>query len=140
MQDTEAMERELAGLKESCTALEGSLRELYEQFAFGELGRAEYLAAKESAAKKRDGMAGRIRELEAGIADADEQGRLANEFTDRFTQYALVEELTEEILSDVLEEIIIYPDRRIEIVWNYQEDLKRLLLDVGMEDSADAGQ
>ena len=44
--------------------------------------------------------------------------------------YTEVEKLTKEIVADVLKEIFVYPDHQLHLVWNYQEDFKRLLLDV----------
>jgi len=33
-----------------------------------------------------------------------------------------------------LQEIVVYPDHVLHIVWNYQDDLKKLLLDIGGTD------
>lgn len=60
-------------------------------------------------------------------------GKLENRFVDSFAKYTEVEELTADIVSDVLQEIIVYPDGRLCIVWNYGDELKKLLLDIDME-------
>ena len=33
---------------------------------------------------------------------------------------------------EVINKIIVYPDNVLNIVWNYQDDLEKLLLDIGM--------
>ena len=52
------------------------------------------------------------------------------EYSSRYTE---VEELTADIIEDVLQEIVVYPDHVLHIVWNYQDDLERLILEIGMD-------
>lgn len=128
--DTNEIHKTLSGLKETCRQTESTIRELYEGFALGELDKASYLAAKSAAAQRRDDAAARIRELEAELENTGADGRLNNRFVDCFQRYAEVEEVTAEIVTDVLQEIVVYPDHRLNIVWNYREDLEKLLLDM----------
>ena len=62
------------------------------------------------------------------------EGRLKNQYVGHFQIYTEIEELTSEIARDVLKEIIIYPGKMINIVWNYQEDLKQMLLDINADE------
>lgn len=59
---------------------------------------------------------------------------LNNRFVDAFTKYAEVEELTTEIVEYALQEVVIYPDRTLNIVWNYHEDLQKLMLSAGVSE------
>ena len=128
--DTTAIWRTVAALKETREQQEQQIRDLYESFALGEIGKAEYLAAKAAMLQKRDSVAGRIAELEAELENTGVDGCLDNRFVASFQKYAGIEEITSEIAEDVLKEILVYPDRRIEIVWNYQEEFEKLLLDL----------
>lgn len=128
--DTDEIRKTLSGLKEARRQTESYIRELYEGFALGDMDKAAYLAAKSAAAQKRDEAIARIRELEAELENTDTDGNLHNRFVDCFQKYAEVEEITAEIVTDVLQEIVVYPDNRLEIVWNYREDLEKLLLDI----------
>lgn len=136
--DANAVSKSISSLKETLAGLESHILELYEGFALGELDKAGYLTLKSTAIKKRDAISARIQELEAQLQNTNAQGRLENQFADHFKQYAEVEELTQEIVSDVLQEIIVYPDKMLNIVWNYQEDLKQLLLDANSKESTDS--
>lgn len=78
-----------------------------------------------------------MEELEAELQNAGRDGRLENRFTDSFGKYTEVQELTADIIEDVLQEIVVYPDHVLQIVWNYQDDLKKLLLDIGMDGQSD---
>lgn len=132
--DTDEIRKTLSGLKESYRQMESYIRELYEGFALGEMDKASYLAAKSTAAQKRDEAAARIRELEAELENTGADGGLNNRFVNCFQKYAEVEEITAEIVTDVLQEIVVYPDHRLNIVWNYHEDLEKLLLDLEDEE------
>ena len=57
-------------------------------------------------------------------------GNLQNEFVSAFKKYLDVEEITSEIMADVLQEVRIFPDGRIETVWNYRDELEKLILDL----------
>lgn len=123
----------MAKLAEFRTVLESRTRELYEKFAFGEISREEYLSKKRAAVEKKDGISRRMEELEAGLRNAGVDGELENRFVDSFSKYTEIGELTADIIEDVLQEIIVYPDNVLNIVWNYQDDLEKLVLDLGMD-------
>ncbi|MCM1176043.1 MAG: recombinase family protein [Blautia sp.] len=127
--------RKLSELEESHAGLENSIRELYEKLAFGELRKTEYLSAKKADEEKRDSIAVKKKALEARLKSADAGPE--NRFTDSFRQYADIEELTAEIVPDVLQEVIVYPNKALHIVWNCKDDLEQILPDVDMEKNAD---
>lgn len=132
--DVKGMRAELAKLDVSRTVLDSHTRRLYEKFAFGELDRKEYLLEKSAALEKKNHISIRMEELEAELQNAGTDGRLENRFTDSFSRYTEIEELTADIIEDVLQEIVVYPDHVLHIVWNYQDDLERLLFDIGIDD------
>ena len=43
---------------------------------------------------------------------------------------AEIEEITQEILSDILSEIHVYSGGRLEIIWNYREEYTKMMLDL----------
>ena len=65
-------------------------------------------------------------------SNAGSDGELENRFVESFGKYTETGELTADIIEDVLQEIIVYPDNVLNIVWNYRDDLEKLLLDIGM--------
>lgn len=127
--DLTAMEKKLTALREVNDKQERQSKELYEALAFGQISREEYLAVKSTLTKQMDDTAGQIARLEAELDNTNKDGSLQNDFVSAFQKYTEVQEITSEIAADVLQEIRVYPCACIEIVWNYQEDLDRLLLD-----------
>jgi len=49
----------------------------------------------------------------------------SNGFVDSFQQYNAVEEVTADVATAVLQEVLVYPEQRLEIKWCYQEDFER---------------
>ncbi len=135
-QDAGSIRKAISKMQESGRVLENHIREIYEKTVFGEMDKAEYLKEKNAASEKRDAIYSKIQELEAELQNAGADGKLENRFVDSFTKYTEVEKLTAEIVADVLQEIIVYPGRKINIVWNYRDEMEKLLLDISMGDGA----
>ena len=57
-------------------------------------------------------------------------GSLQNGFVSAFGKYLEVEEITSEITAEVLKEVRVFPGNRFEIVWNYRDELEKLILDL----------
>lgn len=135
-QDAGSIRKAISKLQESGRVLENHIREIYEKTVFGEMDKAEYLIEKNAASEKRDAIYLKIKELEAELQNAGADGKLENRYVDSFTKYTEIEKLTVEIVTDVLQEIRVYPGRRLNIVWNYRDELEKLLLDINMRDEA----
>ncbi len=133
-QSAAATAKTLAALKEKHSQQEQHIKDLYEPFVMGEIGKAEYLAMKNAAIKERDALAAQIERTEASIENWGANGILQNRFVDSFKQYTAVQALTEEIISDVLDSVHVYPDGQIEIIWNFCDELKQLILDLQGEE------
>ena len=129
-----AVKKTLSGLRETHEQLCRQIHGLYEAIALGEIGTPEYLSAKAAAVKERDLIASRMAELKATLENAGADGSLQNEFVSTFGKYTEVEEITREIITEVLKDVYIYPDGRFEIVWNFRDELKKLILDLNGDD------
>ena len=103
---------------------------LYESFSLGEISKEEYLTLINVAVKQKDATAAQIAELEATLENAAPDGHLDNAFVSAFEKYQEVQEITKEIISEVLNVVYVYPDGRLEIVWNFEDDLEKLVLDL----------
>ena len=104
--DIHSKQKALLKMKEGLDKQERQIRGLYEAFALGEIDRAEYLAAKAAAADRKEEIAKQIAQMEATLDNA-------------------VEEITADVAAAVLQEVLVYPEQRLEIKWRYQEDFER---------------
>lgn len=125
--DAASAKKALARWRETHQKLNQQIGSLYESFALGETGKSEYLAAKAAAARQRDDAASRIRELETELENMGADGSLQNGFVSTFGKYLDVKDITSEITAEVLKEVRVFPDNRFEIVWNFQDELKKLM-------------
>lgn len=121
--DTAAMRKALIELRETHGRVCNQIKGLYESFVLGEIGKPEYLSAKAAAIQQRDTAATQIAELEAALENAETNGGLRNEFVSTFEKYVNVDEITREILTEVLKEVRIYPGGRFEIIWNFCDEM-----------------
>ncbi len=115
-----------AALREVHSKLERQVKDLYTSFGLGDISKAEYLAAKAAATQNRDAAAEQLAGWEAKLENTGEDGELQNQFVVRFRPYveADMKEITQEILSDLLSGIRVYPGGRLEIIWNYRDEYK----------------
>jgi len=127
---TAATVKTLTALKETHTRLEQGIKALYESFALGDISKAEYVTQKAAAVRDRDTTAIQIAKMEASLDNPGRNDSLNNRFVDCFKQYAEIRELTSQTVDEVLETVYLYPGERLEIVWNYQDDLQKLMLDL----------
>ncbi len=130
--DTAALRKNVAALRVTHGQLVQQIKSLYESFALGSISKVEYLAAKASATQQRDIIAERLAEAEARLENTGTDGELQNQFVARFRLHAEaeIEEITQEILADLLKEIYVYPGGRLEIIWNYREEFETMMLDL----------
>ncbi|MDE7246103.1 MAG: recombinase family protein [Oscillospiraceae bacterium] len=128
--DIDNMQKSLSRLQESLNQQKRQAAKLYEKFSLGKISKDAYLDMKASISKQRDRTASEMRELEAALGNIGVNGSLRNQFVSSFEKYAEVHEITQEIMEDLLKEAIIYPNGRIEAVWNYCEEFNRMVFDV----------
>lgn len=118
IQHIEAMSKTLAILKKSHGRLENDIQKLYEKFAFGELDKGAYFDLKKVALEKCQHTSEQMRALE---------GVLKNVSTDEiqekksFYPCTKIKEITYNMMADSLKEVIVYPKKVLNIVWNYQD-------------------
>ena len=117
------MRKALTELRETHGRICSQIKGLYELFALGEIDKPEYLSEKAAAVQQRDTAAARIAELEAALENAETNGGLRNEFVSTFEKYVNVDEITREIVTEVLKEVRIYPGGRLEIFWNFCDEM-----------------
>ena len=92
----------------------------------GSISEEKYLADKVGLTERKNQTAARIAALEAEMNNMNQDGGLDNRFVEVFSKYSSVEWLSEEMATEVLDSVLVYPDNRIEIVWKFQDEYERL--------------
>ena len=96
---------------------------LYEQYAEEEIPLSDYLKKKQAYAKKAEAYQKKIQEIEAQILKGEEQKQKEkSEGLQLFVQYKGLEELSYDVLHELIEVIYFYDPEHIEIVWKYRDE------------------
>ncbi|MCM1064233.1 MAG: recombinase family protein [Eubacterium sp.] len=109
--------KECQGMLSRCKALQAAA---FEDFAEGRISEEEYLSKKKE-------MAGYQKEINIRIAELNDQltvqQGLSAEHEVNLGKYVFMEELTREVLVELVREIRVYENNRIEIKWNFREEM-----------------
>lgn len=96
---------------------------LYEQYAEEAIPLSDYLKKKQAYAKKAEAYQKKIQEIEAQILKGEEQKQKEkSEGLQLFVQYKGLEELSYDVLHELIEVIYFYDPEHIEIVWKYRDE------------------
>ncbi len=93
----------------------------------GEISKSEYLAQKEALVRACDEITGRVTALESELEDERAVTLLHSWSVESLKQYAEIQTLTAEIVDTVLEQVTVFPGRRLDITWKFQDDFQRLM-------------
>ncbi len=106
-----------ARLQQSLARQEYTMRTLYENFAFGAISKTEYLTQKNIAEKKRSQIEGQLEQLSNQILEAQmESAQMENAAC------------TDAVAFSLLQDVVVYPNKRLHIVWGCCEGPVRSFL------------
>lgn len=126
-EEAAAMRREMRVLQESLAQYKQKSKSLYESFAMGEITKSEYLSAKAAVQKAQEDIEERIGQIGATLDSLSIEDSLRDGIAPEFRKYANVEEMSPEILDDVLDEVRVFPGGRLVIRWKYQDEIMGML-------------
>ena len=111
--------KRLSALREAQSLRNRQIRELYEAFALGEVGKEEYLARKAALGAQNESCSAQIADLQAALDAKDETA--GDSFVANFQQFYAADKVSDETIKELLKEVIVYPHGRLEVVWKYQD-------------------
>ena len=101
------------------------LRSLYESLTDGIIDRQEYEELKKTYARRRAEAEGQAEALQEQMSRDLEDHLLGREWMEQFKKHANITELDRRIVVSLIERILVYHDRRIEIVYRFQDEFQR---------------
>ena len=100
--------------------------QLYEQFSSGEVSKDMFITQKNEVTLRQEDAVLQVRLVEEQL-EAVEAGTKAalSEIRqlERYTKYAGMAEITPTLVKELVKEIIIYPDNRLRIIWNFRDNV-----------------
>jgi len=116
-------ESRAGSLKNALDAAKKAKQRLFERLADREIDRVEFL-------EKKKAYDAEIAELERRVSDAGMAEQLsrdaddeARERADAARSFLDVDEMSEEIWERFVKEALVYPDGRMEIQWNFEDEM-----------------
>ena len=128
--DTTAILKKLDALRDTLNQKRRQIKALYDSFVLEGMSKAEYIAQKGALNQDCENINQQINSLEAELDNSNCSGELDNSFVNSFQKYKDVQELTADVVADVLSEIHVYPNNRFEIIWNHQQAYRKLMLEL----------
>ncbi len=124
--------KKLIALQNEKSRLDSRLQELYEGFVSGELSRETYLAKKGAITERGREIADEMNRLER---IAVESTATRSEVITKYICYADIDELTEDMLTGLVDKVNIYPGDVMEVKLNFADELEQLRagLDISCE-------
>ncbi|WP_322200956.1 recombinase family protein [Acutalibacter intestini] len=119
--NAKAMLKRISALQEAQFLRNRQIRELYEAFALGEVGKEDYLARKAVLSTQNEKVSAQIAKLQA-LLDTESEAR-EDSFVINFKRFHEVGEVSDVIIPELLKEVIVYPHGRFEVVWKYQDNI-----------------
>ena len=111
--------------------------EYYEKYVSSQITKEEFLQKKADLFEQTEVFEQNLRDKEAEWNALDEDGsmqEMAMLRARKITQYQNVEELSPELMREVVRKIVVMPGNRIEIVWNFEDEISKI---VGKETKLD---
>ena len=86
-----------------------------------------FLKEKEQLSRQEEVVRRQIEKVSEQIDMQEEREKNYRCVADLVKRYGTSETLTEEFMREMVEKVIVYEDKRIEIVWKYREEFEELL-------------
>ena len=114
-------------LKQSLERFPAEKIKLYERFRSGMVKQDVFLKEKEQLSRQEEVVRREIEKVSEQIDMQEEREKSYRCVADLVKRYGTSETLTEEFMREMVEKVIVYEDKRIEIVWKYREEFEELL-------------
>lgn len=101
-------------------------KEVFKAFFDGELEKESFQKECAVITEKRSELAEQIALLTGELAILQDDTELNNQFAKTIKPYLLIEELTDDVVNNLIASVKVYDDSTIEIVWKFSDELRLL--------------
>ena len=122
-----SLREELQSIKQNQIKLNSFRNSLYDDFKDGLLNDKEYSFTRQKYETDGNILAARLNEISAELEEYANKAITVNIYFDEARRFNETEELTKEMLTTFIEKITVYGDKRIEIIFRFQDEFEQLL-------------
>lgn len=126
----EVVQAECKALRRELDKIYAEKMDAYEQYVAGSITKDDFLSVKASYATREQAVSGQLNFAEAKLANLAEQLKQdAHHIASSkpLIDYQEIEILDPDLLRELVERIIIHPDGKMKIVWNFSDEVSELL-------------
>ena len=123
----EKLKRQETALKQKLTCFPAKKINLYERFCSGIIKQDVFLREKELLSMQEEAAR---RELDGVCEEIDTQEKKRKSYrsiTDLMERHKADEIFTEEFMREMVDKVIVYEDKRIEVIWKYAEEFEKII-------------
>ena len=125
--ESEEIKIKLRFLKRELEGIQAAKMELYEKYVSGSFGKEEYLDKKIALNDKEQNTKSEIAMCDETLARLSTSGDAEEVIAEEesiVTKYLGISELTESLMRELIQKIIVYPNGAINIVWNFKNAIE----------------
>lgn len=115
-----AADKKLEHLNEELATIQKYKRKTYENFADEILSKEEYLSYKSEYEKQEENIQKKIEQIEREKNQISESVQEYKEWIDKFIKYDSIEEITREVVVELIDKILINKDMTIDVEFKFQ--------------------
>lgn len=124
------LRNECQTLQKQIDRIEADKMALYEKYVCGDIGKEIYTSEKSRLSEQEDKLKARYVMAEQRIALIREKIQVSKERIigiEKVDPYQGVERLTPELTRELIKRIVVHPDKKIRIEWNFSDELSGLI-------------
>lgn len=122
----EILRDECKRMRKSLERIEKEKMKSFEKYVAGDYSKEQFLAIKADLTSQETEVTGQLNLAENQLAELTSSAQAESKTISRsriITEYQELTELTSELVQELVKEIVVYPDNRIKIVWNFHDDV-----------------
>ncbi len=116
----EEADQKIERLRKELTGVQKYKKKTYENYVDGVLDKDEYLSYKAEYERQDQDIREKIRQAEQEKENFGEAEKSYENWIEKFVKYGKLEEVTREIVTELIDRIIVNRDKSIDIVFKYQ--------------------
>ena len=110
---------------------------LYVDWKTGEITQEDYYALKADCDENISSLKSSVEKLTGELSDTEKEIFTDNSFLKSFKKYRNITKLTRTVLLELVDHILVYEGKKIEIKFKYQDEFDRMLQAIQVKESSD---
>lgn len=121
------MQKQEAALQQKLSRIPADKMKLYESFRSGLMTKDGFLREKELLNYQEEETRKNLEDIALQISRQESKAKCYDKLFELVGKYGGFDAATDEFMKEMVEKVVVYEDRRIEIVWRYGDEFEKCL-------------